>query len=96
MKQRLIVSLSAIMLLAGCSEPDSEQARYTRESLQLMDRDCIKGAVEAQMQQAADYSRSRIHGIRGDSAPSQESGTGSPDVTGALLGNCFESTAGDN
>jgi hypothetical protein len=96
MKQWLIVSLSAIMLLAGCSEPDSEQARYTRESLQLMDRDCIKGAVETQMQQAADYSRSRIHAISGDSAASQESGTGSPDVTGALLGDCFESTAGGN
>jgi len=96
MKQRLIVSLSAIMLLAGCSQSSDELASYGQQSLQRIDENCIKDAVEGQMQQAADYSRSRIHGIRGDSGPSQESGTGSPDVTGALLGNCFESTAGGN
>ncbi len=94
MKPGFIAFLFAILLLSGCSESDSEQSRYTRESLQIMDRNCIKGAVEAQMQQAADYTRSRVHDIRGDSAVSQESGTGKQDVTGATFDDCHYNTTG--
>ena len=89
-----IVAMTAILLLSGCSETDSEQSRYTRESLRIMDRNCIKDAVEAQMQQAADYSRSRVHDIRGDSDVTQESGTGNRDVTGATFDDCIYNPTG--
>lgn len=94
MKPGFIAFLYAILLLSGCSDSDSEQSRYTRESLQIVDRNCIKGTVEAQMQQAADYTRSRVDDIRGDSAASQESGTGKRDVTGATFDDCLYSTTG--
>jgi len=90
MNERIIVALVAFVLLPGCSEQDNEQSRYTRESLQRVDKNCIKGAVEAQMQQAADYSRSRINSIRDDSAAVQKPA----DVTGAIFGDCFEDASG--
>ena len=97
MKPGFIAFLFAILMLSGCSETDSEQSRYTRESLQIMDRNCIKGAVEAQMQQAADYTRSRMDDIRGDASSSQESGTSNNrDVTGATFDDCFHNTTGGN
>ena len=94
--ERTVVAMTVILLLSGCSETDSEQSRYTRESLRIMDRNCIKDAVEAQMQQAADYTRSRVDDIRGDASSSQESGTGNRDVTGATFDDCFHNTTGGN
>ncbi|MEJ2317058.1 MAG: hypothetical protein P8Y83_08905 [Gammaproteobacteria bacterium] len=88
MKQRLFSSLLVVLFLSGCSEQSEEQARYARESMQILDKDCVKQALEDQMQQAADYSAARLNALRDDSMTPKNSGTGNAEISGGILDNC--------
>lgn len=90
MNNRILLALTAILLLSGCSESSDETSRYGRESLRHLDKDCVKRSLEARMQQAADYSESRLNALRGDASAPNTPQAGAPDVPTGLLDNCYE------
>ncbi len=81
--------MTAILLLSGCSESGDEQSSYTRNSLKRVDESCIKRNVEAQMQQAADYSAARINSLRNDAAAPE---AGYPDIQSGMFDDCIQET----
>ncbi|MGD9096012.1 MAG: hypothetical protein PVG47_03125 [Chromatiales bacterium] len=95
MKQRLFASLLAILSLSGCTEQSEEQARYTRESMKILDKDCVKQALEDQMQQAADYSAARLNALRDDSMTPKNTGTGNAEIPDGILDSCIKNAGSD-
>lgn len=89
MNNRIFPAFTAILLLSGCSGNDEESSRYARESFRLLDKECVKQAVEGQMQQAADHSAARLNALRDDSM-TPETGTGNAEIPGGMLDSCIK------
>ena len=90
MNNRIFQAFTAILLLSGCSESNEESSRYARESFRLLDKECVKQAVEGQMQQAADYSAARLNALRDDSMTPEKTGTGNAEIPGGMLDSCIK------
>ena len=92
MNNRTVSSLTVILLLSGCSQSGDEVSSYGRDSLKRLDENCIKRSVEAQMQQAADYSAARLNALGNRATAPESAEAGYPDIQSGMLDDCMQET----